>query len=155
MIRITESPIDSQELIAAVTDSHCGAVVLFLGMTRQWTKGKETKWLEYEAYRSMAESEMRRLESEALDRWPIRNVYLIHRLGRVDILESSVGVAVGSPHREAAFAAGKWLIDELKRQVPIWKKEIFADQSDEWIHPHDENSTSDLRSSTGRQDDTK
>lgn len=132
---ITNEPIDSNALLQSVSDPHCGATVLFLGSTRQWTKGRETKWLEYDAYREMALTEMKRLEEEAMAQWSIRHVALIHRLGKVEIGETSVAVAVGSPHRTAAFAAGKWLIDELKKQVPIWKKEIFAESEPEWVHP--------------------
>ena len=83
----------------------------------------------------MAVAKMKELERIACERWPIRTVALVHRLGRVEIKEPSVAVIVGTPHRSEAFEAGKWLIDELKKQVPIWKKEWFAAQPPKWIHP--------------------
>ncbi len=94
---------------------------------------RETKWLEYDAYGAMALLEMQKLEEHALQTWNVRNIAMVHRLGRVEIGEISVAVAVGSPHREAAFAAAKWLIDELKRQVPIWKKECYSQGDAEWV----------------------
>lgn len=140
MIQLTFDEIDLVALLRLVSDEHCGATVLFVGSTRRWTKGKETAKLEYESYREMALQKMEQLEQEAKEKWKIRHVALVHRLGEVPIGENSVAVAVGSPHREAAFAAGKWLIDTLKKDVPIWKKEIFVDQDPEWIHPVDSSS---------------
>ena len=112
----------------------------FFGTTRRWTNNSETgqtetAYLEYEGYREMAIVKLAELESIARERWPIRSVCIVHRLGRVEIKEPSVAVIVSTPHRNEAFEAGKWLIDELKKQVPIWKKEWFAIHAPKWIHP--------------------
>lgn len=140
MIELTDRPIDVAQALALVTDPECGAQVLFVGTTRQWTvhpdAGKlETEHLVYDAYREMAFQQMQRLEETARNRWPVKQVVLIHRLGRVDPTEPSVAVAVSCPHRSEAFEAARWLIDELKHQVPIWKQEHYVQTGPEWIHP--------------------
>ena len=135
MICLTQQPIDSASLLAEVTSPEAGAVVLFMGTTRQFTNGRETTSLEYECYAEMAEAKLAELEAEARRRWPLVACSIVHRLGRVGLSEASVAVAVSSAHREEAFAAGKWLIDTLKESVPIWKKEIGADGEGEWVHP--------------------
>lgn len=135
MIDITHAPIVLDRLLAAVTTPKCGAEVLFVGTTRQWTGDIETSYLEYDSYKDMALKMLGELESEARARWPIQEVAIIHRLGRVDVGQASVAVAVGAAHRDAAFAAARWLIDELKAQVPIWKKEHDAAAQSQWVHP--------------------
>ena len=140
MVELVEGPIPIEKLLQDSADDECGATVLFLGSTRRWTGNTETgrtetAYLEYESYREMALAKMQELEKLACERWPIRSVALVHRLGRVEIKETSVAVIVSTPHRKDAFEAAKWLIDELKKQVPIWKKEWFAAQSPKWIHP--------------------
>jgi len=140
MVELVDGPIPIEKLLSESADEECGATVLFLGSTRRWTgdveTGRtETAYLEYEGYREMATAKMSELEQIACERWPIRKVALVHRLGRVEIKEPSVAVIVSTPHRNEAFEAGKWLIDELKKQVPIWKKEWFAAKSPKWIHP--------------------
>ena len=140
MVELVDGPIPIEKLLLDSADEECGATVLFMGSTRRWTGSSETgrtetTYLEYEGYREMAVAKMLELETLARDRWPIRKVSLVHRLGRVEIKEPSVAVIVSTPHRTEAFEAGKWLIDELKKQVPIWKKEWFAAQSPKWIHP--------------------
>jgi molybdopterin synthase catalytic subunit len=140
MIELTEEPIDCARLLEQVSDATCGGQVLFLGTTRRWTKlagGKEveTEYLQYEAYREMALAQMKELAESAQKRWPVKHVAIVHRLGRVEPSESSVGVAVSSPHRSESFEAAKWLIDELKHEVPIWKQEHYVQQGAEWIHP--------------------
>jgi molybdopterin synthase catalytic subunit len=137
MIELTTREIDSAKAIAAITSPNCGAVVLFLGTTRQWTGGKETTKLAYECYEEMAKSELAKLEAAAREKWPIENCLIVHRLGVVPIAEASVLVAVSSPHRDAAFQAAKFLIDTLKKDVPIWKKEHWADGASDWVHPSD------------------
>lgn len=147
MIELTENPIDLNTLLSGVGDASCGAQVLFVGTTRQWThrlnadssNGEriETEYLIYDAYREMAISEMQQLEDAARARWPVRDVVLVHRLGRVAPKEASVAVAVSCPHRSEAFEAARWLIDELKHQVPIWKQEHYVQNGSEWIHPTD------------------
>ncbi len=135
MIEITSQPIDVAAVLARVGSSCAGAVVLFLGTTRQMTNGQETLWLDYECYPEMARQKLAELEAEARQRWQLVECALVHRVGRVDLGEASVAVAVSSAHREAAFAAGKWLIDTLKLVVPIWKQEHWADGTEQWVHP--------------------
>lgn len=140
MVDLVDGPIPIDRLLSDSADESCGATVLFLGTTRRWTNQletgqTETAYLEYEGYREMALIKLAELETIARERWPIRSVAIVHRLGRVEIKEPSVAVVVSTPHRNEAFEAGKWLIDELKKQVPIWKKEWFAIQAPKWIHP--------------------
>jgi molybdopterin synthase catalytic subunit len=97
------------------------------GYAREWTKGRQTLYLIYEAYAPMAQRELNRLGSEAHERFEIAHIGIVHRTGRLEIGETSVVIAVSAPHRRAAFEACEWAIRELKRSVPIWKKEIFED----------------------------
>lgn len=135
MIEITQEPIPVAKLVEMSAHEECGATVLFLGTTRRWTNGVETAYLEYEAYTEMAMAKMHELADQARGRWPIRQLCMVHRIGKVEIKEPSVAVVVSTPHRAEAFAAGQWLIDELKRQVPIWKKEWLLTSGPQWIHP--------------------
>jgi molybdopterin synthase catalytic subunit len=135
MVELTQHAIDVAALLARVGSTEAGAVVLFLGTAREFTAGRQTASLEYECYPAMAEKKLAELESEARRRWPVIDCAIVHRLGPVPLGEASVAMAVSTPHREAAFAAGKWLIDTLKEVVPIWKKEIWADGTSEWVHP--------------------
>ncbi len=135
MIRLTDQPIDAQHLLASAQQPQAGAVLLFLGVTRQFTRSRETVQLKYEAYREMALLELRRLEAEARARWQLVECLIVHRLGIVPLAEASVAIVVSSPHREDAFEAGRWLIDTLKETVPIWKQENWADGAVEWVHP--------------------
>lgn len=104
----------------------CGATVTLDGYVRQFTKEKETLYLEYEAYEPMALKEMEKLIAEAREQFEIAHVGIVHRLGKLEIGETSVVISVAAPHRRAAFEACEWLIKELKRTVPIWKKEVYA-----------------------------
>ena len=135
MSRLTREPIDTDELLRRVTVPAAGAVVLFLGTVRELTHGRQTLALDYEGYPDMAERKLAELEAEVRRRWSLCEVALVHRLGRLALAEASVAVAVSSPHRAAAFEAGRWLIDTLKETVPIWKQEHWADGSREWVHP--------------------
>jgi molybdopterin synthase catalytic subunit len=135
MIKLTDDPIDVQKVLALAQNPEVGAVVLFLGTTRQFTRGRETAQLKYEAYRNMAVRELERLEAEARGRWRLVECAIVHRLGLVPLAEASVAIAVSSPHRNDAFEAGRWLIDTLKETAPIWKQEHWADGSVEWVHP--------------------
>ncbi len=135
MIQLTHDPIDTAALLDRARDPSAGAVVLFLGTTREFTAGRQTVALDYESYRAMAESKLAELESEARRRWPLVECCIVHRLGRVPLAEASVAIVVSTPHRRDAFAAGEWLIDTLKRDVPIWKREEWADGTTEWVHP--------------------
>ena len=116
MIELVDGPIPIDKLLAESADEECGATVLFLGSTRRWTGNAETgrtetAYLEYEGYREMAVAKMAELERIACERWPIKSIALVHRLGRVEIKEASVAVIVSTPHRSDSFEAGKWLID--------------------------------------------
>jgi molybdopterin synthase catalytic subunit len=135
MIELTNNPIDTTSILTAVAHPHAGAVVLFLGTTRQFTVGRETASLDYECYPEMATKKLTELESEARQRWPLLNCVIVHRLGHLEIGEASIAIAVSSPHRQAAFDAGNWLIDTIKQVVPIWKQENWKDGSSEWVHP--------------------
>lgn len=135
MIEITEAPIDHAALTERVRSNLAGAVCTFLGTVREMTGDRRTASLEYEAYPEMASKKMAELEAEARRRWPILDVALVHRVGHLDLGEISVVVAVSCPHRQQAFEACRWLIDTLKEVVPIWKKEVWADGREEWVHP--------------------
>ncbi len=129
---LTTEPIDITSVARRVVPPECGATVTLDGYARRFTKGRETNYLVYEAYESMAIKEMEKLIVQAKQGFEIVNVGIVHRLGRLEIGETSVVISVAAPHRKAAFAACEWLIRELKRTVPIWKKEVFAD-GEEWI----------------------
>jgi molybdopterin converting factor subunit 1 len=124
---IIRGPIDTQQTLAAIKRPEDGAAVVFEGVVRNQTRGRKTLYLDYEAYEEMALQQMESLAAEVLGQFQIRDVALIHRLGRLEIGETSVLIVVASAHRAAAFDACRWLIDTLKRTVPIWKKEYFED----------------------------
>ncbi len=124
---LLRQPIDGAAIAAAAKQPEDGAVVVFDGIVRNQTKGRDTLYLEYTAYEPMALKQMEQLATQALANFAIRDVWLVHRLGRLEIGETSVYIAVASAHRAAAFEACRWVIDTLKKTVPIWKKEFFAD----------------------------
>ncbi|HTD97395.1 MAG TPA: molybdenum cofactor biosynthesis protein MoaE [Edaphobacter sp.] len=126
-IEITDAVIPSTEIVAEMKAGTDGAVCVFDGIVRDNTRGRQTLHLDYEAYREMALDQMRGLAAEAIAKFGVRDVALIHRLGRLLVGETSVLIVVASAHRGAAFDACRWLIDTLKKTVPIWKKEQFAD----------------------------
>jgi molybdopterin synthase catalytic subunit len=125
--RITRERIDSAQVCDGLKRGEDGAALVFEGVVRNQTRGRRTLYLDYEAYEEMALREMEALAQAAREKFPIRDVAIVHRLGRLGIGETSVLIAVASAHRAAAFEACRWLIDMLKRQVPIWKKEHFED----------------------------
>jgi molybdopterin synthase catalytic subunit len=135
MIRLTAEPIDHHALTESVRRPHCGGVVTFLGTVRDLTDGRVTVALDYEAYPGMAEKKMAEIEDAVRRRWPVGDVALVHRIGRLDAGEVSVAVAVSCPHRAEAFEACRYAIDRLKEFVPIWKKENWADGAADWVHP--------------------
>jgi molybdopterin synthase catalytic subunit len=135
MVELTTGPIDYHALTGRVRRPDCGGVVLFLGTVRDLTDGRVTVALDYEAYPAMAEKKMAEIEADVRRRWPVGEVAMAHRLGRLDVGEVSVAVAVSCPHRGEAFAACRHAIDRLKELVPIWKKENWADGTSEWVHP--------------------
>jgi molybdopterin synthase catalytic subunit len=124
---LTREPIDAERLIAASKQGEDGAVVVFDGVVRNNTRGRQTLYLDYEAYEEMALKQMKALASEARTRFGVRQVTVVHRLGRLNVGETSVLIVVASAHRAQAFEACRWLIDTLKKTVPVWKKETFAD----------------------------
>jgi molybdopterin synthase catalytic subunit len=124
---IVREPIDLHNVKANLEHPEDGAAILFEGVVRNNTRGRRTLYLDYEAYESMALNEMEKLAQASLEHFRVRDVRLVHRLGRLEIGETSVVIGVGSAHRAAAFEASRWLIDSLKKTVPIWKKEYFED----------------------------
>ncbi len=124
---IVRDRIDTQGFVTKLKRGEDGAAVVFEGIVRNQTRGRKTLYLDYEAYEAMALQQMEALAAQALKQFEIRDVAIVHRLGRLEIGETSVLIAVASAHRTAAFDACRWLIDTLKRTVPIWKKEYFED----------------------------
>ena len=135
MIRITNDPIDNNAVLESVQNNRAGAVVLFLGTTRNITGTRETDSLDYECFESMAIKQLEALEATARQRWDIIEITIVHRLGHLLPGAASVAIAVSSPHRVPAFEWGQWLIDTLKQEVPIWKKENWSDGTQQWVHP--------------------
>lgn len=126
-VEITDRVILSAEIVAGIKAGSDGAVCVFDGIVRDNSRGRKTLHLDYEAYREMALEQMRRLAEEAVTKFGVRDVAIVHRLGRLVVGETSVLVVVASAHRGAAFDACRWVIDTLKKTVPIWKKEHFED----------------------------
>ena len=125
MFRVTHETIDLQELVRFVSDPEAGAIATFIGTTRNHNDGRKVIALDYDGYPEMAEKELARIAEAARKQWEISRMAIVHRLGPVQITESSVMIAVSSGHRAAAFAACRFAIEEIKRTVPIWKKEVF------------------------------
>lgn len=132
MVAFTPSAIALEKVLAEVVHPAAGGIDIFVGTTRNISHGKRVTILEYEAYEPMAIQMMENLEQEARKRWPLQKVVLIHRLGRIPVGEASVVVGVSSAHRKEAFEACRFLIDTLKRDAPIWKREHFEDGTAEW-----------------------
>ncbi len=124
---IVRDTIDTASVLGGIKQGEDGAVVVFEGVVRNQTRGRRTLYLDYEAYEEMALQQMEGLAERAVQQFQIRDVALVHRLGRIEIGETSVLIVVASAHRAAAFDACRWLIDTLKKTVPIWKKEYFED----------------------------
>ncbi|HEY5075275.1 MAG TPA: molybdenum cofactor biosynthesis protein MoaE [Pyrinomonadaceae bacterium] len=129
---LTTDPIDVGAIARRVVLPECGATVTLDGYAREWTRGRRTLYLVYEAYAPMATREIERLGRQAHEKFDIAHIGIVHRTGRLEIGETSVVIAVSAPHRRAAFAACDWAIRELKRTVPIWKKEFFED-GEVWV----------------------
>ncbi len=132
MFAITNETISLERLVAAVADPGSGATATFLGTTRATNRGRKVLKLEYEAYEDMAVAELEKIGDEARERWGLTGVAIVHRVGEVPLGESSVVIAVSSPHRTEAFEAGRYCIDRLKLVAPIWKKEHF-EGGEVWI----------------------
>lgn len=135
MIKIVVDAIDEQATLESVKSSRCGAALLFVGSTRQFTGSRETEQLKYECYEEMAVKVLSDLRRQAMEKWPLEACSLVHRVGTVEVGQASIAVAASSPHRIDCFEALAWLMDQVKKQVPIWKQENWADGTREWIHP--------------------
>jgi len=133
LCRVTADVIDVAGLLAAVPSPADGAVLLFLGIVRDENDGRAVASLEYEAYAEMAERKMREIADEARGRWPVGEVAVVHRTGRLEIGEASVAIAVASPHRVEAYEASRYVIEELKRRVPVWKREGYVEGETRWV----------------------
>jgi len=132
-LRLSEDALDVAEMLPFLHTPEAGGIDLFVGTTRRWTDGDETMVLTYDAYAPMAMTEMKRLLSKARDRWSVVRIALWHRVGDVPVGEASVVVGVASAHRAEAFATCRFLIDTLKEEVPIWKKEHARDGAQRWV----------------------
>jgi len=127
MVALVREPIDAEQIVRAIKAGADGAVCVFDGMVRDNTRGRETLHLDYEAYEEMALKQMSELRAQAIATFGVREVAIVHRLGRLLVGETSVLIVVASAHRGAGFEACRWVIDTLKKTVPIWKKEQFVD----------------------------
>lgn len=132
MFEVTEGPLNPAELISLVQTAEDGAVVLFIGVVRNNSEGRQTRYLVYEAYPEMAAAKMAEIAAEARRRWPVGRVAVKHRIGRLEVGEASVMVAVAAPHRAEAFEACRYVMDRVKAEAPIWKKEVFVD-GEVWV----------------------
>jgi len=126
-VRIVREPINTSDVLRQIKQAEDGATVVFEGVVRNNSRGRRTLYLDYEAYEEMALKQLRELAGTALSQFGVREVAILHRLGRLEIGETSVLIVVASAHRAAGYEASRWLIDTLKRTVPIWKKEYFED----------------------------
>ena len=135
MFAITRDPLDPRPLVEAVRRDESGAVALFYGVVRNNNMGRTVQYLEYDAYESMALKKLREVAEEVCARFPVTGVGALHRIGRLEIGETSLLVAVSSPHRREALEACHYAVDRIKETVPVWKKEVWDDGS-EWIEGH-------------------
>lgn len=133
MAELTHQPIEADRLTRDARRADCGALVVFHGTTRDHHRGRRVTGLHYEAYEPMARAALEGIEREVLSRHEVAWCRIVHRLGEVPIGEASVVVVVAAAHRAPAFEACRWAMDELKRRVPIWKRETFTDGSKEWV----------------------
>jgi molybdopterin synthase catalytic subunit len=131
-IQLTREPLNRDALIEAVSHPGAGGLVVFEGVVRDNARGKQIRYLEYDAYPEMAEQQIRTIIAEAERHWGVEHVAVAHRFGRLEIGEASVIIAVATPHRAEAFDACRYIIDTLKTTVPIWKKEV-ATNGEEWV----------------------
>ncbi|MDP2935426.1 MAG: molybdenum cofactor biosynthesis protein MoaE [Dehalococcoidia bacterium] len=132
MYEITERELSVEEVEAKVRHPSCGAITIFVGTVRDVSKGRKVLYLEYEAYKEMAEKKLAEIGEEIKSRWGLERVAITHRVGRLALGEASVVIAVASPHRAEAFEACRYAIETLKKTVPIWKKEVWED-GEVWV----------------------
>lgn len=131
--RITRDPIDAAALLAACAAPTDGAVLLFLGVVRNHNEGRDVGHLDYQAFAPMAERVLAQIAREARERWDVGTLAVEHRVGRLEIGDASVAIAVAAPHRGAAYEASRYVIEELKKRAPIWKREGYLDGRSEWL----------------------
>ena len=134
---LSETPIAAAALARASVSASAGAQVTFEGWVRDHNAGRAVRGLAYQAYVTLAEAEGARILAEAMQQFPIVDAHCVHRIGTLEIGDLAVWVGVSAAHREAAFAACRYIIDEVKQRVPIWKNERYADGDSGWLHPHD------------------
>ena len=134
-LHLVRAPIDPLALVRAVSSPGNGAVILFLGAVRQVNEGRDVTGIDYAAYEGMALRELQAIVDEGAVRFETQDVVVEHRLGELQVEDVSVGIAVGHAHRDAAYGLSRWVIEELKRRVPIWKREHYADGTREWVDP--------------------
>ncbi len=134
MFRVTTEPLSVQQVNDLVKRSTDGAVVTFDGIVRDNFDGRPVRYLEYEAYAAMAEKKLAEIGAEVQQKFAIGEIAMMHRIGRLEIGESSIVIAVAAPHRHAAFEACAYAMDRVKAEVPVWKKESFADGADHWVN---------------------
>ena len=132
---LVREPIDPAEVIRMVSTRANGAVLLFIGAVRQVNDGRDVTGIDYAAYEAMAQRELEAIVAEGIARFGTPDVAIVHRLGELAVEEVSVAIAVGHPHRDTAYAVSRWVIEELKRRVPIWKREHYVDGTREWVDP--------------------
>lgn len=132
---LVDRPIDLTALVSEVADSANGATLVFVGTVRDVNDGRRVTGMEYSAYRGMAERELADIVREASEQFGSADIVVEHRLGPLELGEASVAIAVAHPHRGAAYAASRYVIEQLKRRVPIWKLEHYVDGTREWVDP--------------------
>ena len=130
---VTDRPIDAARLLADSVSPADGAALLFWGVVRNENDGRPVDHLEYHAYADMAERIMHRIAEEAISRFGVGDVRVVHRVGRLEVGEASVAIAVASPHRAEAYEASRYVIEELKKRVPVWKREGYTDGETDWV----------------------
>jgi molybdopterin synthase catalytic subunit len=133
--RLTDERIDASALADEASSPSFGAILVFLGVVRDINAGRPVTGIEYSAYEAMAATQLGDIASEGVERFGPANVVIVHRLGELGLQEASVGIAVAHAHRDAAYQLSRWCIDELKRRVPIWKREHYVDGTREWVDP--------------------
>jgi molybdopterin synthase catalytic subunit len=142
---LVRAPIDAIALVHAVAAPANGAALLFLGAVREVSDGRAVTGIDYAAYEAMALRELQSIVVEAAVRFDTADIRVVHRLGELGVEEVSVAIAVAHPHRDGAYAASRWVIEELKRRVPIWKREHYADGTREWVDPTGQPSAEPVR----------
>ena len=130
--KITSTKIEVEEVIGKASDIESGAIVVFIGMVRKSSRGREVKYMEYEAYGEMAIREFDKIAQEIRQMWNVRKLAIVHRIGKLNLGEISVLIVVSAPHRDEAYRASRYVIEKLKQTVPIWKKEVW-EGGEEWM----------------------